>query len=379
VVDVPAAARAAGALAGGAAIVALGSAVGLASERYLMGRSLRGDSDPHDDEALGSLRGSPYVLETSDGIELHVEIIEPVTTPAMTVVFSHGYALNLDSWYFQRRDLQGSARLVAYDQRSHGRSGRAEADQVSIDRLGTDLGELLDTLGDGPVVLVGHSMGGMTVQALAGQRPELFTSGRVAGVGLVATSSGEMREHVFGISGAPGRWAHAIGPATVGALARQADVVERTRRMGSDLGYVLTKRYSFGRRDVSPSVVEFVTAMNAATPIKVISDFLPHFAAFTGQVGIEAMREVEMLVAGAGRDLVVPVEHSRRIAELLPHAEYLEVPDAGHMVMLEQPGLVTAHLRALVARAARRAGVSADDPGAVPVPLDPNRSRSRPR
>ena len=44
---------------------------------------------------------------------------------------------------------------------------------------------------DGPLVLVGHSMGGMTIMALAEQRPELFAD-RVRGVALIGTSAGEV-------------------------------------------------------------------------------------------------------------------------------------------------------------------------------------------
>ena len=40
-------------------------------------------------------------------------------------------------------------------------------------------------------MLVGHSMGGMTIMALAEQRPELFAE-RVAGVALISTSAGEV-------------------------------------------------------------------------------------------------------------------------------------------------------------------------------------------
>ena len=46
-------------------------------------------------------------------------------TPALTVVFVHGYALNLDCWHFQRAAYRGLVRAVFYDQRSHGRSGRS--------------------------------------------------------------------------------------------------------------------------------------------------------------------------------------------------------------------------------------------------------------
>ena len=159
--------RAAGTVGAALGVAAVGAAVGFAAERYVVGRSLRRD-DPYADERLGSLRGVPRTVETADGVLLHVEVDGDTNTSPLTVVFTHGYALNQDSWHFQRRDLAGRARLVFWDQRSHGRSGRAPDGSVTFERLARDLGEVIDqTVPDGPLVLVGHSMGGMTVLALA--------------------------------------------------------------------------------------------------------------------------------------------------------------------------------------------------------------------
>ena len=83
---------------------------------------------------------------------------------------------------------------VIYDQRSHGRSERAPRASCTIDQLGHDLAAVLRALApDGPLVLVGHSMGGMTIMALAEQQPELFAE-RVLGVAFLATSAAEVAE-----------------------------------------------------------------------------------------------------------------------------------------------------------------------------------------
>ena len=363
------AALAVGGLAAGA-----GAAVGLGAERYAMGRSLRGP-DPHAGEPFGGLRGTPYAMETSDGVQLHVEVDQP-DGPGPTVVFCHGAALNQDSWHFQRRDLS-VGRLVFYDHRSHGRSGRGR--DLSIDRLGVDLGEVLDAFAPaGPVVLVGHSTGGATIMALADQRPELFGT-RVLGVGLVATWASELERTPLGLRGTAAQAAGRVGPLAVAAAARQADLVESVRRSGSDLGYVLTRRYAFARHDVPASLVEFTAAMNAGTPVGVLADLLPHLSSHDRREALAAMHGVQALVVGAGGDRMTPVEHSRAIVAALPHADYVEIPDAGHMVMLEHPDLVTAHIRVLVARSVHGTDAAIDDPGVAPVPLPrpPRRGRSR--
>ena len=165
---------------------AAGAGAVVAAERIALNR-LRGRAGPGD-EPFGSLRGLELTVLAEDGVPLHVEINGPDTAP-ITIIFCHGYTLNQDCWHFQRRVL-GDHRLVFWDQRDHGRSGRSAEGSGSIGQLGADLKAVIDAAapGPGPVVLVGHSMGGMTIMALAGQHPEMFGT-KVAGAVLIATAA----------------------------------------------------------------------------------------------------------------------------------------------------------------------------------------------
>ena len=128
-------------------------------------------------------------VRTDDGVDLHVEL-DGDAHARLTVVLSHGFTARLREFDLQRETLRPRARLVLWDQRGHGRSGWTPLRKATIDRTGRDLGQVLDAVvPDGPVVLAGHSMGGMSVMALARQRPELFGS-RVVGAFLLATSAG---------------------------------------------------------------------------------------------------------------------------------------------------------------------------------------------
>ena len=128
-------------------------------------------------------------VTTDDGIDLHVEV-DGVEDATLTVLFAHGFTARLAEWELQRAAVRDRARLVLFDQRGHGRSAWTRLTAATIDRTGRDLGQVLDaTTPAGPVVLAGHSMGGMSILALARQRPELFGD-RVVGVFLLATSSG---------------------------------------------------------------------------------------------------------------------------------------------------------------------------------------------
>src|SRR3954467_11963945 len=128
-------------------------------------------------------------VRTDDGVDLHVEVEENAESD-LTVVLAHGFTARLAEWELQRAALRPRARLVLFDQRGDGRSSRTDLTDATIDRTGRDLGQVLDaTTPEGPVVLAGHSMGGMSVLALARPRPELFGT-RVVGAFLLAPSAG---------------------------------------------------------------------------------------------------------------------------------------------------------------------------------------------
>jgi pimeloyl-ACP methyl ester carboxylesterase len=338
--------------------LAAGAAAGVAVERIAVRRAL-GRDDPMEDEPFGTLRGAPYPVTASDGVALHVEIDEPHapdgSAPPVTVVLCHGYALNLDSWHFQRRDLRDVARLVLWDQRSHGRSGRSTVAHATLEQTGRDLGTVIDEVApDGPLVLVGHSMGGMSIMNLAEQRPALFED-RVAAVGLLATSAAGLTDLPAGLRGIPGRVVGRLLPGVVSALGRRAAVVERGRALGHDLSFALTRRYSFAS-DVPPSYVEWTSDMLAATPIDVVADFFPDFDKHDRLAALAALRDVETLVMVGRQDKVTPLKHSEAIADELPNARLVVLEDCGHMLVFEHHDVVTDALHGLVERATEATG-----------------------
>ena len=272
----------------------------------------------------------------------------------VTVVFCHGYANELAVWHYQRAALAAvnPGRLVFWDQRSHGRSGRSAPEHATIDQLGRDLLAVIEASAPrGPVVLVGHSMGGMTVMALADQHPELFGP-RVVGVGLVATSAGRLAEVTFGLPALLMPVTRRVLPYLTRGMRARPQAFERGRRLGTDLAFLATRHTAFGSRDVPPSVVEFAEAMTARCPVDVIGDFYDTFTDHDKLTALGALRDVEVLLLVGARDLVTPEDHTRAMAEFVPGAELVVVEGAGHMVVLEQHALVTDRVRALVRRAA---------------------------
>ena len=339
-----------GLLAAGA--LAAGAALGAVAERSL----LRGSAQQTPEgggTGFGDVHGDIHLVLADDGNQLHVEVDEVADSPdGLTIVFAHGYALNLDSWHFQRTALRGTARLVFYDQRSHGRSQHADFDSHHIDQLGRDLGSVIDAVAPtGPLMLVGHSMGGMTIMALADQRPELFAD-RVYGVALIATTAGGLAEGSLGLPSGVGRAFHRVAPAVAAALVKRKHLVEWSNWSASDLGLLLTRLYSFGST-ATDEASRFVASMVSSTSIDVVSEFLPALQEHDKRAALHVFQAVEVLVLVGDSDRLTPRAYSDYIVSQVPGSEYVVVEDAGHILMLEHPQLVTQQLLMLIARAQR--------------------------
>jgi pimeloyl-ACP methyl ester carboxylesterase len=339
--------RVLGLAAAAAGTVAAGGVVTAVARRSV--RRRRSGSTERD--PFGSLRSEPVYVTTLDGIRLHAEVDEPEhATDGPTIVFVHGYALNLDCWHFQRQHFRGKHRLVFYDQRSHGRSERSPVGHATIEQLGQDLRSVLEQLvPEGPVVLVGHSMGGMTLMSLAESHPELFGH-RIVGIGLISTTAGGLKPHRVINPYLPDRLMRQITPRAMALLARAPGLVDGARRTGSDIGFVVTSKMAFGG-DVPTPYVEFVDEMLSQTPFEVLAEFFPHFGALDKFEILHAFEQVPTVIVCGTDDLLTSIGHSRKMAGRIGGAQLVEVSGAGHMVMLESCDHVNRTLDRLVAEA----------------------------
>lgn len=286
-----------------------------------------------------------------DGTGLYYEEVGPADAP-LTLIFTHGYTLNLTSFYFQRKALQErfgpQVRMVFYDHRSHGRSEYSNRSHANIDQLGRDLGTMIDTLAPhGQVILVGHSMGGMTILALAEARPDLFEVpgrrrgvARVPGVVLMSTSAGELASVTLGMPAMLARIKGPLLPVILRGARTQADLVERGRAIGTDLAWFITRRLAFGSHDVAPACVEYLTTMIASTRIEVIADFYPALMSHDKLAALGLLGDIRVMIMCGDRDLLTPLAHSKAMAQVLAKAELVVVPEGGHAMQLEHPEVV---------------------------------------
>lgn len=358
----------------GRAIAAAGGAVGVAAAAAAVALTRRRKAeDPYIDEPFGELPADRVsTVAAADGLALSVEEIDPADggRPDLTVVLVHGFALSRLCWHFQRRDLAAMTRprvaQVLYDHRSHGRSERADESSSTIEQLALDLDEVIRAVApDGPLVLVGHSMGGMVVMALAELRPELFAD-RVRGVALIGTSAGEV-----GKRGLPRPLLSKYNPLTrlLGHAADwQPGLVELARAAGGQLTRGAVRTVGFGSGGVSPKLVDFLVTMLDVTPVRVLADFVNTLGSHNRYAALAGLRESHVLILSGDEDWMTPWPHAERIAAELPNSTLVRARGAGHLVMLEQPETVTAHLKVLLRECSQAPAPPAPLPPLPPPP-----------
>ncbi|MGY1738543.1 alpha/beta fold hydrolase [Geodermatophilus sp. SYSU D00684] len=297
-------------------------------------------------------------VATPDGALLHATVEGPDDAP-VTLVLAHGWTLSQAAWddvaaLLTPQVADGRLRLVRYDQRGHGRSSWGTA-EVSIDRLGADLAAVLDRLAPtGPVVLAGHSMGGMTVMCLAAARPELFGD-RVRGVALVSTSAGDLQPPPRTRAE---RLRQRLTPGALSLALAGARVVERLRRLvppEHPRHRALVRDLLYGA-DATDAMVHAGAEIVHATTVRAFTAFLPALGDHDKSAELAALTRVPVELLVGDSDKLTPVRHTRRLAEALPGAHVQVVPRTGHMLPNERPSLVTASIaRLLTGAAASRA------------------------
>ncbi len=356
----------AGGIAGvglGLAAGALTAAAGVAADRLSRGRRTAVALDEARGERDRMYKETPdreLIVVASDGVPLHVEIDDargevPAGEVRPTVVFSHGYCMSNRCWVFQRRAVREAGyRVVLWDQRGHGSSGVGDRDSYDIDQLGEDLLMVLqETVPEGPVVLVGHSMGGMTMMAL-GLVDESYVRERVIGAAFLATSTGKLSDMTFGLARPLGRLIHRVAPTAASTLSNRQGLVDGGVRAGRDVIDFFVDWGSFGS-PVPLSIAQLTTDMIFGTRMDTISAFMPRFNTHDKREALAAYRGVETLVLNGQMDRLTPPDHSDEIVRLVPGAEHVVIAEAGHIIMLEHPELVNEQVMALIDRSRRHA------------------------
>lgn len=299
--------------------VALGVSAAVAIRRRRIRWSIL--DDPCGSEGLTLPEGELFTLTTDDGADLAVL----VAGDGPVVVLPHCWTGGMSIWAPVARGLvAGGHRVVLYDQRGHG-SSTLGTGPISIDRLGLDLAVVLERLDVNDVVLAGHSMGGMTIQALAKVRSDVL-AGRVSGVVLASTA------------------AH-TGNLRVPPLAAKAFLGEaRSRRLAK-------RPVSSDRRVVGAEVhrshLEATQAAMLATSGAARAGFLVAMSRMDYRPTLDNIQVPTRLLVGT-RDALTPPRRARELNDGIRAARLDVLPDYGHMLPLEAPEVLIATIEDLV-------------------------------
>ncbi|MGI5148352.1 alpha/beta fold hydrolase [Plantactinospora sp. CA-294935] len=325
----------------------------------------------------------PVPVRLSDGVRLHVDVSGPDTAP-LTVVLLHGWTLDGRTWHRQltalRETYGATVRVVCYDARGHGRSGPTTLRSATLARLGDDLAEVLAQVAPtGPVVLVGHSMGGMTVMEYAHRHPADFAR-RVAGLVFVATTAEGHTHTGYGVPAPLARLIRVTETTCAGLLARCGGW-----RTPAPLLHALrpTLRWLLFGDVCDPADIRLTTSAVARASFVSIGGFRPSIGAQQRLETLATLGDLPVAALVGDRDRLTPPPCTVSISEALPSAALTVCPGAGHMLMLERPDEVTTALRSVVDRVrpatkiTRKATAAARAKRAVTILEQPRRVGAR--
>lgn len=306
---------------------------------------------------MNPLAAQRVSVTTPDGLALAARQIGPEVAD-MTVILLHGLLGDRHSWRCQTDHLSSrhpDIRIIAYDQRGHGRSGRGCALSNTLGQLARDLDAVIDsTTPNGYIVLIGHSMGAMTILQYL-QHHQSRNTHRITGVGLIAAAAADITRHGLGRflatrlgGGACARAAH-VPPS--------AESVRTTAvRATEPIWRLVAKK--------APTLAALINAPQ----LPIVAGFLDSISHFDGTAAYRTLRRTPTLIMCGTVDRVTPPHHSAAIAAAVSAAEFVDVPGAGHMLMLDRPDVVNDRLDALLERVRRELAPRPPTPAARAIP-----------
>ncbi|HYC67560.1 alpha/beta hydrolase [Brevundimonas sp.] len=329
-------------------------------------------------------RAASVEVPGADGAVLHVETEGASEGPVL--VFTHGWGLSARIWAEARADLGARFGLVFWDLPGLGRSGRPTAG-YSIEGFAEDLHAVIDSLPeDRPLILVGHSIGGMTVQTFCARHPELLNR-RVAAIVLENTTHTNPLETMI-----LSRVFRPLQP--VIELACKLDMVlspalwvMNWQAYLSGSTHVAARLAGFGTRPTREQLDRTARLPTKNSPaVQARGNLAMLHWSVTGRL---PRTDVPALVFAGGRDLITKDHAGETIAAALPQARLIRVEDAGHMGPVERAAFYNEQigdfaefvrlLRSRPAAPSRRSFLSPDADLAPPArPDDKPRERGGP-
>lgn len=278
-------------------------------------------------------RGSGAQVKGTDGADLYVEALGPAGAP--TVILTHGWGLDSTIWNYAKSDLAKRFRVVSWDLPGLGKSTAGKPTNVNLTAFAANLRALIQQTG-GPTVLVGHSIGGMTIQTLARDFPEVLGREVVGLVLINTTHINPLRTIVFSPV------LQALRLPVIKPLMWLAIALQPLAWLGAWQSYLsgmahVANRLGFGRF-VTRSQLEHTTLLATRNPPGVLARGNLAMFEWDATATLPAI-PVPVLVIGGGLDIVTKLEASRTIANAIPNARLQVVQGVNHMGFLERADL----------------------------------------
>ncbi|MEX2311930.1 MAG: alpha/beta fold hydrolase [Rhodospirillales bacterium] len=240
------------------------------------------------------------------------------------VLILHGLFGHKRNWQTIQKRLADDARIVNVDLRNHGDS--PWDDVMTYPAMAEDIAGLIDTLGSGPAIVVGHSMGGKAAMTLALTDPERVRGLMVIDIAPV-TYDHEYQPYIDAMRHVP-----------LAELERRSEAEKYMQDVIPDASVRAFLLQNLGQTDQG-----FVWQFN----LDAIQDHLPDILDFPDNT--KGPYEGPALFLRGGKSDFVLDQHHARIDSLFPMATHDTIAGAGHWVHAEEPDQMIRHIRNFIA------------------------------
>jgi esterase len=246
-------------------------------------------------------------------------LLNPSDGPATPLLIVHGLYGSGRNWGVIAKRLSDRGPVTAVDMRNHGDS--FWDDSHGYEDMANDLAEVIAAQ-DGPMDVVGHSMGGKAAMTLALTRPDLVNRLIVADIAPVAYSHSQMQ------------FIEAMRAVDLSEVDKRSDAMAQLARHIDD-----TTLQSFFTQSLD------LKAKRWKLNLDVLASEMPKVLGFPDLSG--SYEKPTLFLSGAMSDYVTP-DHRPRIRDLFPKARFAKLPNAGHWLHAEKPREFEASVRAFL-------------------------------
>lgn len=293
--------------------------------KFLLGKS--GGDEPTEDRSSETM-----MLERPEGHKLFIEFYGP--KDAQPLILIHGWSSNSTQWYYPKKRLSASYRLILMDLPGLGKSEKPKNHDYSLNKFARDLDAVIDLAGPRKPIVLGHSIGGMTILTYC----KLFTAAlqsRVAGLTLVQTTYTNPVKTAI-LSGLLTALEKPVLRPLSHLLIWIAPVVQVSNYMNYLNGTQhLTNHLTGFAGTETRGHLDLVSRLSAFSPVGVIARGMLAMFDYDATAVLPAINVPVLIVAGA-EDILTKPEASHYMQKQIPNAQLVTLQPSGHMGALER-------------------------------------------